>query len=154
MTAGPQKTFELPIAFQETVVGLKDKYKIPGLSVSVIRKEEGQWTQSVTTWGIKDKTGSAWEPDVSLYACVRHAALSHLQSRHAIASCSKFFAAASVGLLIERGTLLKNGQKLKWNTKIKDVLPDWKLLDRSTEENADIEDVLCESKYQAFHLSP
>jgi hypothetical protein len=55
----------LSSAFQKAIESLIDKYKIPGLSISVLRKEEGQWAQGVTTWGIRDKTGSRWEADVS-----------------------------------------------------------------------------------------
>lgn len=65
---------------------------------------------------------------------------------HAIASCSKVFAAASVGLLIDRKTTLPNGQLLTWRTRIKDVLPEWKVMDEVTEANADIEDVLGEAQ--------
>jgi hypothetical protein len=52
-----------------------------------------------------------------------------------------------VGLLIDRKTTLPNGQLLTWRTRIKDVLPEWKVKDEVTEANADIEDVLGEAHY-------
>jgi CubicO group peptidase (beta-lactamase class C family) len=78
------------------------------------------------------------------FPCVTGKNADLLESKHLIASCSKVFAALSVGILIDRETLLHNGDKLTWNTKIKDVLPDWRLMDKRAEKNADIEDVLCE----------
>lgn len=67
------------------------------------------------------------------------------QSITLLASCSKVLVALSLGLLIERETKLSNGEKLSWNTKINDVLPEWKLMDGYATEHADIEDLLSAS---------
>jgi CubicO group peptidase (beta-lactamase class C family) len=60
----------------------------------------------------------------------------------AIASNSKLFAALSIGLLIENGTILENGDKLDYNTKIKNILPDWRMLDPYMQDHLDILDLL------------
>ncbi len=46
-----------------------------------------------------------------------------------------------MGLLIEDGTKLPNGDKLDWSTKIKDVLPEWKLQDQYASDDVDIWDL-------------
>lgn len=55
---------------------------------------------------------------------------------------SKLFLAYSVGLLINNETL---GTKLDWNTKVKDVIPEWKLWDETASEQADFTDLLVRS---------
>jgi hypothetical protein len=66
-----------------------------------------------------------------------------------LASNSKLFAALSLGTLIENGTQLKNGDTLKWTTRIKDVLPEWKLMDTYAEEHLTLEDLAseCDTMY-------
>lgn len=59
----------------------------------------------------------------------------------------------SIGLLIERGTELPNGDKLDWDTKIKDILPEWKLLDDYASDHLDITDLGCESSWNVLILS-
>ena len=60
----------------------------------------------------------------------------------AIASNSKLFAALSIGLLIENETVLENGDKLDYSTKIKNILPDWRMLDPYMEDHLDVLDLL------------
>jgi hypothetical protein len=48
----------------------------------------------------------------------------------------------AVGMMIENGTLLPNGDKLDWHTKVKDVLPEWKLMDDYASDHVDIVDLL------------
>lgn len=71
----------------------------------------------------------------------------------AIASNSKLFAALSIGLLIENETVLENGDKLDYITKIKDILPDWRMLDPYMQDHLDVLDLLGEyAKTQASGL--
>lgn len=67
-----------------------------------------------------------------------------LQSLFAIASNSKLFTALSVGLLIENHTRLPNGELLAWDTKVKDVLPEWQLMDEYASDHVDVVDLLSE----------
>jgi hypothetical protein len=60
----------------------------------------------------------------------------------AIASNSKLFAALSIGLLIENETVLENGDKLDYSTKIKNILPDWRMLDPYMQDHLDVLDLL------------
>ena len=48
----------------------------------------------------------------------------------------------AVGMLIENHTLLVSGEYLDWSTKIKDILPEWKLLDEYASDHADVVDLL------------
>ncbi len=59
-----------------------------------------------------------------------------------IASNSKLFTMLSVGMLIEHDTMLPNGEKLDWTTKIKDVLPEWKLMDEYASDHATVVDLM------------
>lgn len=52
----------------------------------------------------------------------------------------------AVGLLIKRQTPLSNGLRLDWSTKIKDIIPEWRLMDRDATENANLIDLLSESR--------
>jgi hypothetical protein len=67
-----------------------------------------------------------------------------LQSLFAIASNSKLFTAVAVGLLIENHTRLPNGELLAWDTKVKDVLPEWQLMDEYASDHVDVVDLLSE----------
>jgi hypothetical protein len=60
----------------------------------------------------------------------------------AIASNSKLFAALSIGLLIENKTVLENGDRLDYSTKIKDILPDWRMVDPYMQDHLDVLDLL------------
>ena len=66
------------------------------------------------------------------------------QTLFAMGSNSKLFAAIAIGMLVENGTMLYNGKKLEYGTKIKDILPDWQLLDRHISDHVDVLDLLCE----------
>lgn len=69
-------------------------------------------------------------------------ATTHEQSLFAIASNSKLFTYMAIGLLIENGTRLSSGEQLGWNTKIKDVVPDWDMRDKYARDHVDITDLL------------
>jgi hypothetical protein len=59
-------SFRLPGSFCNDIQGLLDKYNVPGISMSVVRKQGESWEEGVTTMGIRDALGSPWIPDVSL----------------------------------------------------------------------------------------
>lgn len=61
-----------------------------------------------------------------------------------IASNSKLFTALSVFKMIEDNVTLPSGEPLSLATKVKDVLPDWKIQDEYASEHADIADLMCE----------
>lgn len=52
--------------------------------------------------------------------------------------------ALSIGWLIHNETVLPNGEKLGYDTKIVDILPDWDLVDEYAREHIDVLDLLCE----------
>lgn len=60
-----------------------------------------------------------------------------------IASNSKLFTAMSLSLLIDNNTILSNGELLRYDTKVEDVLGDWKLVDPYMSEHLDLLDLLC-----------
>lgn len=62
-----------------------------------------------------------------------------------IGSNSKLFAMLSVGMLVENNTILASGERLDWSTKIKDILPEWKLMDEYASNHADVVDLMSTS---------
>nr|XP_019043748.1 hypothetical protein I302_08329 [Kwoniella bestiolae CBS 10118]OCF22678.1 hypothetical protein I302_08329 [Kwoniella bestiolae CBS 10118] len=64
------------------------------------------------------------------------------ETLYALGSNSKHFAAVAVALLIENGTVLPNGEPLTYTTKVKDILPEFGLLDEYAGQNAELVDLL------------
>jgi len=65
-----------------------------------------------------------------------------------LGSNSKLFAAIAIGLLIENDTVLDNGNQLEYDTKIKDILPDWQLQDTYMRDHLDLVDLLGSSLFR------
>ena len=66
-----------------------------------------------------------------------------------MASVSKAFCATALGLLIEdfatgsNVTALPSGlSELSWHTRLRDLLPDWQLMDEWASERANLRDIL------------
>ncbi|KAF8188844.1 beta-lactamase/transpeptidase-like protein [Mycena galopus ATCC 62051] len=101
-----------------------------GLAVAVLRQETtapGTWNIEFGSYGTAHADGSPVTPD-TLFA---------------IASNSKLFLSISVGLLIKNESLAAaRGQKLRWDTKIKSILPEWGLLDEDMGNAVTIQDML------------
>lgn len=47
---------------------------------------------------------------------------------------------------------MENGNRLAYNTKVKDILPDWHMVDPYMENHLDVLDLLCRLK--CFYLCP
>ncbi|OCF32472.1 hypothetical protein I316_05899 [Kwoniella heveanensis BCC8398] len=96
-------------------------------------KVKGEWWHETVGFGIADRRGNEVNSE-TLFA---------------IASNSKLFTAISVGLLIENHTILPplNGEAsskarvLEWTTKIKDILPEWELVDEFASEHTNLIDL-------------
>lgn len=58
-------TFHFQDTFEQKVQKLLSKYNVPGLAISVVRREDDKWVEGVKAWGIRNAEGSSWEPDVS-----------------------------------------------------------------------------------------
>ncbi|KAJ6453711.1 beta-lactamase/transpeptidase-like protein [Mycena sanguinolenta] len=101
-----------------------------GLSVAVLRHDTsspGTWNVEFGSYGTAQVDGSPVTPD-TLFA---------------IASNSKLFLALSVGLLIKNESLATvRGTKLRWDTKIESVLPEWGLMDQGMQNEVTIQDML------------
>ncbi|KAJ7024026.1 beta-lactamase/transpeptidase-like protein [Mycena alexandri] len=101
-----------------------------GLAVAVVREDSslpGKWNIEFGSYGTAQADGSPVTPDTVF----------------AIASNSKLFLSLSVGLLIKNESLeAARGEKLRWDTKIKDVLPEWGLMDEEMQNGVMIQDML------------
>ncbi|WVQ78590.1 hypothetical protein IAT38_000676 [Cryptococcus sp. DSM 104549] len=123
---------------EPTIEALRQKYGVPGISIGYAvspdftQEEagatlgEGDWTLGTATFGTADRYNNSVDAD-TLFS---------------IASNTKLFTALSVGLLIANGTTLPNGQVLSLTTKIKDILPDWELLDEYASDHVDVLDLM------------
>ncbi|KAI0271640.1 beta-lactamase/transpeptidase-like protein [Gloeopeniophorella convolvens] len=126
--------------FSEFVQRLIENGKIPGLTVAVVRKDG---PTELGAWGIKSEEGAAMTSD-TLFS---------------IASCSKAFVSASLGILIDdfahgrNVTPLPTGlSSLTWKSKLADILPhDWKLSDPWASGSANLIDILSHVSGTAGH---
>ncbi|KAF7793989.1 hypothetical protein EIP86_005115 [Pleurotus ostreatoroseus] len=120
------------------VEAIRQNNEIQGISIGVVHMNNIYTGLEINTeygsWGIRTEDGDPTTPD-TLFS---------------IGSCSKAFLIAAMGILMEdfaQGknlTALPDGlQKLAWDTKIQDLLPDeWELADHWTTEKADLRDIL------------
>ncbi|WWC95629.1 hypothetical protein V866_002494 [Kwoniella sp. B9012] len=115
---------------------IRSRWGMKGINIAVVASPEYMgnkigsiqtgWTTQSIALGQANRFGDAFD-DQTLFA---------------LGSNSKHFAAVAVALLIESGTTLPNGQPLMYTTKIKDVIPEFGLLDEYAGQNVDIVDLL------------
>lgn len=109
---------------------LLEKWGSSGLSVAAVRKDDAApngWRHEFGSYGIAQADGSPMTPD----------------SVFAIASNSKLFLAISVGLLVSNKTLAEErGKEIKWSTKIRDLVPEWGLMDEEMDRGVSLQDML------------
>ncbi|KAH7104837.1 beta-lactamase/transpeptidase-like protein [Auriculariales sp. MPI-PUGE-AT-0066] len=99
-------------------------WDVQGLQVAVVRRRPGssdEWDVDTRAYGVKDRSGKPMETD-TLFP---------------IASNSKAFTAAAVGLLVANDSIA-----LEWSTKIKSVLPEFKLRDPVATKYTNVVDIL------------
>jgi len=95
-----------------------DSFEIPGLGIALIKDDQVVFENA---YGFANE-----EKGIAL----------DLEANFAIASLSKAFTAAAVGMLVDEG-------KLKWNDRVKDHLSDFNLSDEYVASQMTIEDLLC-----------
>jgi len=109
---------------------LLQKWGSSGLSVAVVRKDASQpngWLHEFGAYGIAHGDGSPMNSN----------------SVFSIASNSKLFLSFSVGLLISNRTLAhERGKNITWTTKIRDLIPEWGLMDEEMERGVTLQDML------------
>ncbi|MGB4958241.1 MAG: serine hydrolase [Saprospiraceae bacterium] len=96
--------------------GMKD-WKIPGLSTIVVKDGEIVFQKS---YGVKDAEANLPVDNNTLFA---------------MASTTKAIVAISIGMLVDQG-------KIKWNDKVRDHLPSFKLSDVYVSDDARVKDLL------------
>ena len=94
------------------------KFNLTGLSISIVQNGEVAFSKA---YGYKDFQNNIPLETASLFN---------------IASCSKAFTSACMALLVNEG-------KIKWNDRIIDYLPDFKLADECITNKLTLEDLLC-----------
>ncbi|KAF9524497.1 beta-lactamase/transpeptidase-like protein [Crepidotus variabilis] len=109
---------------------LVKRWNTPGLSIAAVKRDASQpsgWNHEFASFGIARADGSPITPDTVF----------------AIGSNSKLFLAVSIGLLVHNGSLTDlKGRRLSWQTKVKDVVPGWGLMDKDAESGSTIQDLL------------
>ena len=95
------------------------RWNIPGTAISIVKDNQVVYAKG---FGVKDVTNPA-DP-VNEHTCFK------------IASVSKAFTPVMLAQLVDEG-------KMKWNDKVKDILPGFKLKDKFALENFRVKDLLC-----------
>jgi len=112
------------------VQGLIKQWNSTGISMAVVRRDatqENGWRIEFDSHGIAREDGTLITPDTIF----------------GIASNSKLFLSLSVGLLISNETLAQQrGRSIQWATKIRDLIPEWALLDEDMGRSVTIQDML------------
>ncbi|WVQ85963.1 hypothetical protein IAT38_008131 [Cryptococcus sp. DSM 104549] len=120
------------------IESLRQNYGVPGITIGYavspsftqseggITGGEGNWTMGTATFGTAD----------------RHNNSVSAETLFGIGSNSKLFTALAVGLLVYNETKLLNGETLTWHTKMKDILPEWGLMDEYASDHVDLLDVM------------
>jgi hypothetical protein len=133
----------------EWTEGIRQKYDIQGISIGIVASPGSNgdsWRSETHGFGQMDEQGRPVDGKVSNPpATMVEGRADSSQTLFAMGSNSKLFAAVAIGMLIENNTTLDNGKKLEYGTKIKDILPDWQLLDQHISDHVDVLDLLCDS---------
>ncbi|WVQ78589.1 hypothetical protein IAT38_000675 [Cryptococcus sp. DSM 104549] len=125
---------------KSAIESLRQRYGVPGITIGYAVSptfaqdeagatdvdDEANWTLGTASFGTADRYNSSVDA----------------QTLFGIGSNSKLFTALAVGLLIYNETALPNGELLSYTTKLKDVLPNWGLMDDYSSDHADILDLL------------
>ncbi|WVF65294.1 hypothetical protein IAT40_000018 [Kwoniella sp. CBS 6097] len=142
----------LSLELRESIDQLRARWGVQGITVGLVASSDfvksynhtphiasteayakDEWWKETVGFGIADRRGNPVDS----------------QTLFAIASNSKLFTAISVGLLIERHTVLPSltegdethQRELEWTTKIKDILPEWELMDEIASEHTNLIDL-------------
>ncbi|MCP5061535.1 MAG: serine hydrolase [Ignavibacteriae bacterium] len=102
----------------EYIKSTVEKFDLPGLSIGIVKDSIVIFNKG---YGVKD---------------IRNSSPVNTDTKFAIASLSKAFTSASIGILVDEG-------KLNWNDKVVDHLPEFKLYDSYITREARIVDLLC-----------
>jgi CubicO group peptidase (beta-lactamase class C family) len=141
----------------EWTEGIRQKYDIQGISIGVVASPgpcADSWRSETHGFGNMDEQGKPVDRKVStLPATMGEGRADSSQTLFAMGSNSKLFAAIAIGMLIEKDITLDNGKKLEYSTKIKDILPEWQLLDQHISDHVDVLDLLCEFHFKSFLYS-
>lgn len=125
-----------PAVYKE-IESIRTSGGIKGLAISATLLAQDETVLESDSWGIKSESGQLMTPETRFY----------------LASVSKAFLAASMGILMEDFANGKNRTTLpasfetvldfNWQTKLKDLLPDeWALMDDWAYEKASLRDAL------------
>ena len=113
-------------AFDDFVAEIMADWRVPGLALA--RIERGQ-IASVRHYGLRDMESALPVEPGTLFA---------------VGSITKTFTALGLGMLVDEG-------RLAWDTRLRDILPDFKLADPVARELATVEDLLTHRTGMARH---
>ncbi|WVQ83405.1 hypothetical protein IAT38_005546 [Cryptococcus sp. DSM 104549] len=126
---------------------LRQRYDVPGLSVVLVASPD-----TLAHSNLNSSTNARWQSQIlTLGSATLAGDAMDSHSLFSIASNTKLFTAVSIGLLIEDGTKLPSGQRLMWDTKMSDVLPEWGLVDVEGAREATVHDLLTMRTGVPFH---
>ncbi len=106
------------LEFDKYVANAVDSFELPGLSIAIVKDGELVFDKA---YGLKDINKSEKIDTKSVFA---------------IASLSKAFTAAAIGMLVDEG-------KLNWTDRVSEYIPSFSLSDEYVASQLTIEDLLC-----------
>jgi CubicO group peptidase (beta-lactamase class C family) len=112
-----EKSLEGLAQFDELVGQVMAEWRIPGLAMAVVRRDE---PPLLRCWGVSDiETGAPVTPDTAFPIC----------------SVTKSFTATALALLADEG-------RLDWDSPVRSILPKFQLRDAVAREQASLRDLL------------
>jgi CubicO group peptidase (beta-lactamase class C family) len=113
----PEIASERLAQFDPLVAEVMAEWRIPGLSMAVVRRDE---PPALRCWGVRDiDTGALVTTDTVFPIC----------------SVTKSFTATALALLVDEG-------KLEWDRPVREYLPDFRLRDPIATDQATLRDLL------------
>ncbi|EIW73114.1 hypothetical protein TREMEDRAFT_59275 [Tremella mesenterica DSM 1558] len=128
-SSGRPKPSLLSASTHDYVTNIVERYGIAGMAVTLVARDSQhseEWSEEQMTYGVAN---------VQRDPVTQH-------SLFGIASNSKLFTAIAIGMLIQENTTLPSGIPLRWDTKITDILPHFKLQDPIASRYATLEDFM------------
>ena len=101
----------------ESISKLMEEWKVPGLSIAIVKDKEVTLSQG---FGMRSRKDDLEVTPETLFA---------------IGSCTKAFTAVSMGILVDEG-------KVEWDKPVREYLPDFKMYDPYVTENMTPRDLL------------
>ncbi|WVR08320.1 hypothetical protein IAU60_005373 [Kwoniella sp. DSM 27419] len=140
-TPRPRANDGFTLVDQDTIGKLdamRQRWGIAGISIGLVASPD--FVNSAT--GSSDNSTRWYDQSIPLGQANAKQEKMTADTLYAIGSNSKHFASIAANMLIANGTKLPSGQPVTLQTKLKDILPEWKAMDGYASEHVDLIDLM------------